>query len=57
MNTIYVSINNLEAVADEPAVIVSDNTGYQIEFDFDDDWADYVKKNRGVCVVSKFTAP
>lgn len=44
MNTIYVSINNLEAVADEPAVIVSDNTGYQIEFDFDDDWADYVKK-------------
>lgn len=44
MNTIYVSINNLEAVADEPAVIVSDNTGYQIEFDFDNDWADYVKK-------------
>lgn len=41
MNTIYVSVNNLVAVAEEPAMIVSENTGYQIEFDFDADWDIY----------------
>lgn len=44
MNTIYVSINKLVAVAEEPATIVCDNTGYQIEFDFDADWDAYPKK-------------
>lgn len=44
MNTIYVSVNNLIAVAEEPAMIVSDNTGYRIEFDFDADWDAYPEK-------------
>ncbi len=44
MNTIYITIENLIAKAPETAVIVSDNTGYQIEFDFDDAWDGYPLK-------------
>ncbi len=45
MNTINITIENLIAKAPESALIVSDNTGYQIEFDFDDAWDGYTLKN------------
>ena len=45
MNTIYITIENLVAALEVPATIVSDNTGYQIEFDFDDAWNAYALKN------------
>lgn len=38
MNTIYITVENLIATANADAMIVSDNTGYQIVFAFDDDW-------------------
>ena len=44
MNTIYITIENLIATANADAVIVSDNTGYQIEFTFDADWDAYPLK-------------
>lgn len=45
MNTINITIENLIAKAPESAVIVSDNTGYCIQFDFDDAWEDYAIKS------------
>lgn len=44
MNTIYISVADLIATLDGPAQIVSDNTGYQIQFDFDEDWDAYSMK-------------
>lgn len=44
MNTIYITVEDLVAVAEQPVQIVSDNTGYQIQFDFDDAWDDYPLK-------------
>ena len=44
MNTISITIENLIATAPDDAVIVSDNTGYQIKFEFDDAWEDYSLK-------------
>lgn len=44
MKTINISINDLIAVAEESAMIVSDNTGYQIRFAFDAAWDAYPAK-------------
>ncbi len=41
MNTIYITISNLIAAVSDPAAIVNDNTGYQIQFDFDAQWDDF----------------
>jgi hypothetical protein len=44
MNTIHISIQDLVAAADATAMIVSDNTGYQIQFAFDEAWDPYTLK-------------
>ncbi len=44
MNTIYVSVEDLNATLKVPATIVSDNTGYQIQFDFDEEWDGHSSK-------------
>lgn len=44
MNQINISIANLIATAQTGALIVSDNTGYEIQFDFDADWDTYPLK-------------
>lgn len=44
MNTIYITIENLIAALEVPTTIVSDNTGYQVYFDFDEAWDAYPAK-------------
>lgn len=44
MNTIKITISNLIATANSSAQIVSDNTGYQVQFTFDSDWDNYPLK-------------
>lgn len=45
MITIHISVRDLVATARESAMIVSDNTGYQIAFDLDAAWDAFPKKN------------
>lgn len=44
MNTINITVSNLIATAAEGSVIVSDNTGYCLQFAFDEGWEDYPLK-------------
>lgn len=44
MQTIHISIENLIATASDDAVIVSDNTGYRLQFSWDGEWNDHPVK-------------
>ena len=44
MNTIQVTIKDLIATAQPDGVIVSDNTGYRVQFVLDEDWDPYSVK-------------
>ena len=44
MHTIHITIENLVAKAGADAVIVSDNTGYRLQFSWDGEWEAYPVK-------------
>lgn len=44
MQTIHISIENLIAKANADAMVVSDNTGYRVQFTWDGEWDGYAVK-------------